>query len=174
MRIRSKFAVYCTLVFSWLAFCAGSCDPEWDPPIYWTYVCAHKPAKVDSMELRITYKAGDSVWTDSESWPDTSFLQKDRNDVCIECFDKCDSLFSLGKKNKISIDLSFNCDGKTISFPTYVVDKSSIHWGKDRIDYHIVELDERKIHGKYIVETFLPPNDSSCGKFVNFAVLRLP
>jgi hypothetical protein len=37
-----------------------------------------------------------------------------------------------------------------------------------------VEFDERKINGDFVVEAFLPPDDTSCGKFVNYAVLRLP
>lgn len=163
------------LVFSWLLFCATSCgDEDWYTSKYWTSVCVYKPANVDSLKLHITYQAGDSIWTDSTSQPKVPYSYTDRNNVCIDCLDTCDSLFSQGKKNKISIDISFNCDDKSISFPTYVIDNSSIHWGDDNIEYRFVELDERNIHGKYTVETFLPPDDSSCGKFVNFAVLRLP
>lgn len=58
-----RFAMLRVLVFSWLAFCCMACDPvdEWGDPEYWTGIAAYKPDKVDSMELRVTYQAGDTV-----------------------------------------------------------------------------------------------------------------
>ena len=72
------------------------------------------------------------------------------------------------------MDISFYCADKEIAVPTYVIDGSTHHWGEDNIDYRFVEFDERKINGEYTVVDFLPPDDTSCGTFVNYAVLRLP
>ena len=171
-----RFAVYCMLVFSWLAFCCMSCDPmdaECKDCVF-TYVCAQKPAGMDSLELRVTYRAGDSVWVDSTSTVSKYGYFDHRNMACLDCYGQCDSLFSLGRENKVSVDISFYCADKVTALPTYVIDSTSLRWGKDDINYRFVEFDERKINGEYTVETFLPPEDTSCGTFVNYAVLRLP
>lgn len=173
---RSKFAVYCVLVSSWLAFCCLMCSPapEGCEDCIFTYVCAQKPADVDSLDLKLTYQAGDSVWVESTSTVSEYGFFDHRNMACLDCYSDCDSLFSLGRENRISVDISFYCAGKVISLPTYVIDSASHRWGEDDINYRFVEFDERKINGEYTVETFLPPDDTSCGKFVNYAVLRLP
>ena len=171
---RSKFAVYCVLVSSWLALCATSCDEGEFESKYAAGICAQKPEGVDSLNIQVTYQAGDSVWVDSNSTVSEYGSFDRRNMACVSCIWKCDSLFSLSSKNKISVDLSFYCAGKKIALPTYAIDSHSHRWGEDDIDYRFVEFDERKINGEYTVETFLPPDDTSCGKFVNYAVLRLP
>ena len=50
---------------------------------------------------------------------------------------------------------------------------SSNGWFADDVKYYAAEFDERKINGDYTVETFLAPEDTSCGKFVNYAVLKV-
>ena len=171
---RSKFAVYCVLVSSWLAFCATSCDEGEFESKYTASICAQKPAGVDSLNLQVTYQAGDSVWADSNSTVSEYGSFNRRNMACVSCIWKCDSLFSISRTNKVSVNLSFYCGGKEIALPTYAIDGQSHRWGEDDIDYRFVELDERKINGDFVVESFLPPDDTSCGKFVNYAVLRLP
>ena len=175
---RSKFAVYCVLVSSWLAFCCADCGAPMDdfgkPTKYSVDVCAQQPAGVDSIEMRVTYQAGDSVWEGSTSTVSKYGFFDQRNMACLYCGSYCDSLFTQGRTNKISVGISFYCADKKISLPTYVIDSASHRWGEDDINYRFVEFDERKINGEYTVETFLPPNDTSCGKFVNYAVLRLP
>jgi hypothetical protein len=37
----------------------------------------------------------------------------------------------------------------------------------------MAEFDERKVSGDYTLETFLAPEDTSCGKLVNYAVLKV-
>ena len=171
---RSKFAVYCVLVSSWLALCATSCEEEGYETKYFAHFCAQQPTGVDSIEMRVTFQAGDSVWEGSTSAVSEYGSFDHRNMACLDCGWSCDSLFTQGRTNKISVDISFYCAGKEISLPPYVVDGRSHRWGEDNIDYRFVEFDERKINGEYVVEDFLPPDDTSCGKFVNYAVLRLP
>ena len=171
---RSKFAVYCVLVSSWLALCATSCEEEGYETKYFAHFCAQQPTGVDSIEMRVTFQAGDSVWEGSTSAVSEYGFFDHRNMACLDCGWSCDSLFTQGRTNKISVDISFYCAGKEISLPPYVVDGRSHRWGEDNIDYRFVEFDERKINGEYVVEDFLPPDDTSCGKFVNYAVLRLP
>ena len=110
--IRSRFAIFYALVLAWLAFCCMACDPDWETdPEYSTDIAAYKPDKVDSLELRITYQAGDVVWAD------TSVVQDSVNRIV--CRDTCDSLFSLGRENKVSVDISFYCGDKVVALPTY-------------------------------------------------------
>ena len=163
---KSKFAVYCVLVFLWLAFCCTSCPEEGSK--YWTFFCAYRPADVDSLELKIVYMSGDFVKEETE------YSDRGHEAVCVECYGSCDDMFSSNDDNKIMVEISFKCEEKMVTLPTYVVDSSTIRWGQDNINFNFVELDERKIHGTYMVEAFLPPEDTSCGKFVNYAVLRLP
>lgn len=168
--------MYCVLVSSWLAFCCLMCSPDLagcEDCIY-TYICAQKPASVDSLNLQVTYQAGDSTWVETSSDVSEYGFFDHRNMACLDCYWDCDSLFSLGRENRISVDISFYCAGKAISLPTYVIDSASHRWDEDDINYRFVEFDERKINGEYTVESFLPPDDTSCGKFVNYAVLRLP
>ena len=171
---RSKFVVYCVLVSSWLALCATSCDEGEFESKYASNICAQKPAGVDSLNLQVTYQSGDSVWVDSNSTVSEYGSFSYRNMACVSCIWKCDSLFSLSRPNKISVDLSFYCADKVIALPTYVIDNLSHRWGVDDIDYRFVDFDERKLNGDFVVAAFLPPDDTSCGKFVNYAVLRLP
>ena len=171
---KSKFAVYCALVFLWLACCATSCDDDFGESKYFAHFCAQQPSGVDSLELRVTYQAGDSVWMDSNSTVEKYDSFDHRDMVCVDCRWTCDSLFALGRENKITVNLSFYCADKEVSVPAYLVDNSTHHWGEDDINYRFVEFDERKISGEYVVVDFLPPDDTSCGKFVNYAVLRLP
>ena len=162
-----RFAMLRVLVFSWLAFCCMACDPvdEWGDPEYWTDIAAYKPDKVDSLELRITYQAGDTVWAD------TSVVQDSVNRIV--CRDTCDSLFSLGRENKVSVDISFYCGDKVVALPTYEIDSHSEYWKPDDLNFRFVEDDERSVRGDFEFEKFLPPEDTSCGKFVNYAALRL-
>ena len=171
---RSKFAVYCVLVSSWLAFCATSCDEGGFESKYIVDICAQQPTGVDSIEMRVTYQAGDSVWEGSTSTVSKYGFFDQRNMACLHCGLYCDSLFTQGRKNKITVDISFYCADKEIPLPTYVIDSHSHRWGEDDIDYRFVDFDERKINGEFVLEAFLPPDDTSCGKFVNYAVLRLP
>ncbi len=175
--------LYRMLAFSWLALCCTSCEPVDDGSysssyFYTTTLCAYKPDSVDGMEIHVTYQADNSVWADSATWTakreNRDYTSRDHDNVCLDCWDKCKDIFPSSKGNKISVDITFECDDKTIALPTFVIDKSIINWGEDRIDFRFVELDERSIHGAYSVETFIPPEDTSCGKFVNYAVLRLP
>lgn len=166
--------MYCVLVSSWLAFCATSCDEGTYESAYFAHICAQQPAGVDSLELRVTYQVGDSVWTDSNSTVEEYDFVDRRNMACLNCTWACDSLFALGRENKITVNLSFYCADKEILVSAYVVDGSTHRWGKDDINFRFVEFDERKINGEYTVVDFLPPDDTSCGTFVNYAVLRLP
>ena len=163
---RFRSSVPCALVLAWLAFCCMGCDPDWETdPEYSTDIAAYKPDKVDSLELRITYQAGDTVWAD------TSVVQDSVNRIV--CRDTCDSLFSLGRENKVSVDISFYCGDKVVALPTYEIDSHSEYWKPDDLNFRFVEFDERSIAGDYEFDKFLPPEDTSCGKFVNYAALRL-
>ena len=162
-----RFSVFCVLVFSWLAFCCMACDPSgWEEEhSYWVDVAAYKPDKVDLLQLRVTYQAGDTVWAD------TSIERGSANRIVCTYF--CDSLFSLGRENKVSVDISFYCGDKVVVLPTYEIDGHSKYWKPDDLNFRFVEFDERSIGGDYEFDRFLPPEDTSCGKFVNYAALRL-
>lgn len=167
MRVfKNKFAVPSALVLLFFAFFCMGCEPDdWSDPTYWTDVAAYKPDKVDSLELRVTYQAADTIWTDTSVVSDSS--------ARIVCRDTCDSLFSLGRENKVSVDISFYCGDKIVALPTYEIDSHSEFWKPDELNFRFVEFDERSVAGKYDFDKFLPPEDTSCGKFVNYAALRL-
>ena len=165
--IRYRFAVYCTLVFAWLAFCCMACDPAgWEKELtYWTDIAAYKPDKVDSVELRVTFQVGDSVWSDAS--------RESESAARVLCRETCDSLFSLGRENKVSVDISFYCGDKVVALPSYEIDSHSEYWKPYELNFRFVEFDERSVGGAYEFDRFLPPEDTSCGKFVNYAALRL-
>jgi len=175
---RSKFAVFGMLALLWLAFCCMACDPaDWDSSFRVFSVCAQKPSAADSLEMQVSYKWGDSAWVDTLTTVEKYDFRDRRNMVCGDCR-YCDSLSRESDENKVQIDVSigiyFYCSGKKIALPTYVMDSTTFYWGEDNARYRFVEYDERKIHGEYEVDSFLSPEDTSCGKFVNYAVLRLP
>lgn len=165
--IKFRFAMFCVLVFWWLAFCCMACDPT-EQELTYNYgsdIAAYKPDKVDSLALRVTYQVGDSIWADT--------AVNSESDARIICRETCDSLFSLGRENKISIDISFYCSGNVVALPTFEVNSHSDSWKPEELNFRFLEYDERSVRGDFQFEKFLPPEDTSCGKFVNYVVLRL-
>ena len=125
------------------------------------YVKALKPAGVDSLEMRV-YSNDSLVATEysrsSEYGSEASFFLQD---YCVgdEHADKgCDFI----------IAISFFCGDKKVDLPAYKIKTMADSYG-----FYIAEFDERKVSGDYTLETFLTPQDASCGKLVNYAVLNV-
>ena len=161
------FRKLCLLTYVWLCCCCMDCGPmdfNYNPG----YVKALKPADVDSLEMRI-YSNDSLIATEysrsSESGGEASFRYED--------FCKGDE--HAGKSCDFTIAITFFCGDKTVDLPTYKAKTTTSSDGcfADEVKYYIAEFDERKVSGDYSLETFLAPEDAACGKFVNYAVLKV-
>ena len=161
------FRKLCLPAYVWLCFCYMACEPldfEYSPG----YVKALKPADVDSLEMRVY--SNDSLIASKYS-----LSSENGGEASFYFDDYCKGDEHVGKKWIFTIAISFFCGDKKVDLPTYVVKTttSSNGWFADDVKYYAAEFDERKINGDYTVETFLAPEDTSCGKFVNYAVLKV-
>ena len=161
------FRRLCLLAYVWLCCCYMACDP-FDSIVYNPgYVKALKPAGVDSLEMRV-YRNDSLVATEysrsSENGEEARFFFEDycRSEERVDIY--CD----------YTIAITLFCDDKKVDLPTYMV-KTQTHDGvfADQVKFYTAEFDERKINGEYTIERFLAPEDTSCGKFVNYAVLKV-
>ncbi len=163
MRVFRKLRL---LAYVWLCCCYMACEPldfEYSPG----YVKALKPADVDSLEMRV-YSNDSLIATEysrsSENGGEASFFFDDY------CYGKEHA----GKSFDFTIAISFFCGDKKVDLPTYKVKTKTDSRGfADEVKFYIAEFDERKVNGDYSLETFLAPEDTSCGKFVNYAVLKV-
>ena len=161
------FYKLCMLTYVWLCCCYMACDPYYGDEYKPGYVKALKPAGVDSLEMRV-YSNDSLVATEysrsSEYGSEASFFSQD---YCVgdEHADKgCDFI----------IAISFFCGDRMVDLPAYMAKTKTDSRGlADEVKYYIAEFDERKVSGDYTLETFLAPEDTSCGKFVNYAVLNV-
>ena len=161
---RNKFTTFLLLAYAWLCCCCMDC-PFDEGYGFFQGVEARKPVGVDSLEMRVMYK--DSLLAKEFSRP------IENGDAAYYDYSVCDSLV-LDEVCNLDITISFYCGGKKIELPPYTaqinVNKSGY---LDYILFVFTEFDERNISGHYSVEKFLPPQDTSCGKFVNYAVLKV-
>ena len=163
MRVLGKL---CLLAYVWLCCCYMACDPairDYNPG----YVKALKPAAVDSLVMRV-YSNDSLVATEysrsSENGSEASFFFEDY----------CEGKEHAGKSCDFNIAISFFCGDKKVDLPTYMVKTKTDSRGfADEVKYYMAEFDERKVSGDYTLETFLAPEDTSCGKLVNYAVLNV-
>ena len=165
MRVFKKI---CPLACVWLCCCFMACDPYFEVDYSLGYVKALKPAGVDSLEMRV-YSNDSLVATDysrsSENGAEVAFAYENY----------CDSKEYANKNWDFTIAISFFCGEKKVDLPTYMVKVKTNRIGfvDERVTYYIAEFDERKVNGNYSLETFLAPEDTACGKFVNYAVLKV-
>ena len=161
------FYKLCMLTYVWLCCCCYMCHPDESFDYNPGYVKALKPAGVDSLEMRV-YSNDSLVATEysrsSEYGSEASFFLQD---YCVgeEYADKsCD----------FNISISLFCGDRMVDLPTYMAKTKTDSRGfVDEVKYYMAEFDERKVSGDYTLETFLAPEDTSCGKLVNYAVLNV-
>ena len=156
------FRISSLMLLLGIGLCGMGCDP--DLPSGHAYdinIAAVKPAGTDSLKMCVSSSAIDSLEcvTVSNSHGNAVFS------------DDWDSLKVHSENVEFIVDISFFCNGREIPLPTYVIE--AIH--SRRIDYDFRELDERAVNPRgwdYDLVTFLSPEDTSCGKFVNYAVFK--
>ena len=165
MRVFRKLSL---LAYVWLCCCCYMCHPDESFDYNPGYVKALKPASVDSLEMRV-YSNDSLVVTEyslsSEHGSEASFYLRDF----------CEGEEHAGKNCDFNIAISFFCGDKKVDLPTYMAKTktSSDGFFADEVKYYMAEFDERKVSGDYTLDTFLAPEDTSCGKFVNYAVLKV-
>ena len=164
MRVFRKLRL---LAYVWLCCCYMACEPldfEYSPG----YVKALKPADVDSLEMRVY--SNDSLIASKYS-----LSSENGGEASFFFVDYCRGDEHAGKSCDFTIAISFFCNDKKIDLPVYMVKTitTSDGWFVDEVKYYITEFDERKVNGDYSLETFLAPEDTACGKFVNYAVLKV-
>ena len=162
---RNKFTTFMLLAYAWLCCCGMDFCVDMDLSYIEQSIEAFAPSGVDSLEMRVMFK--DSLLAQVYDWP-----EKDSVGANFFYRDACDSV----PKNKVcslDVTISFYCGDKKVELPTYTVRFQMANWGDvDQVYYAFAEYDERKISGNYSIEAFLAPEDTSCGKFVNYAVLK--
>lgn len=144
-----------------LCLCGMSCDPDWwvDSPKS-INLFAVKPTGVDSLEMQVYFR--DSLlYRECSGRLDTSKVVFRRD------YDSLD----LGLKNELEVRLAFYCNGRAIELPSYGAEVDSV----ESLSYYFREVNEREkpLNKSFKLERFLSPEDTSCGKFVNFAVLKV-
>ena len=157
----------CLPAYVWLCCCYMACDPYYGDEYKPGYVKALKPASVDSLEMRV-YSNDSLVATEyslsSENGSEASFFLRDYYEDDKLSDKNCD----------FNIVISLFCGDRMVDLPTYMVKSKTDSRGlADEVKYYMAEFDERKVSGDYTLETFLTPEDTSCGKFVNYAVLKV-
>ncbi|SHK51331.1 hypothetical protein SAMN05720762_10250 [Fibrobacter sp. UWH4] len=144
-----------------LCLCGMSCDPDlWVDPPKSINLFAVKPTGVDSLEMQV-YLGDSLLYRDCSGSLDTSKAVY-RDDY--------DSL-NFGAKNELEVRLAFYCNGRAIELPSYGAEVDSV----ESLSYYFREVNEREkpLNKSFKLERFLSPEDTSCGKFVNFAVLKI-
>ena len=148
------------LALSGLCLCGMACDPDWEIHEYNLNIEAQKPAGVDSLEMCVSSSVLDTLICDSTRYSQADFR-----------FD-WDSLKVPTDEAVFVVDISFFCDEKKISLPPFTINETR----SERVYYYFWEFDERNPphpydwHGELL--TFLSPEDTSCGKFANYAVFK--
>ncbi|MDD5941797.1 hypothetical protein [Fibrobacter sp.] len=138
-----------------------SCAPDlWVEPPKSINLFAVKPDGVDSLEMQV-YLGDSLLYRDCSGSLDTSKAVY-RDDY--------DSL-NFGAKNEQEVRLAFYCNGRAIELPSYGAEVDSV----ESLSYYFREVNEREktLNKSFKLERFLSPEDTSCGKFVNFAVLKI-
>ena len=164
MRVLGKL---CLLAYVWLCCCYMACDPYYGDEYKPGYVKALKPAAVDSLVMRV-YSNDSLVATEyslsSENGSEASFFLRDY----------CEDDKLADKSCDFNISISLFCGDRMVDLPTYMAKTKTDSRGfADEVKYYMAEFDERKVSGDYTLETFLTPEDASCGKLVNYAVLNV-
>ena len=162
---KNKFATLVLLACVWFCCCCMSCDPM---DGYWVgYVKAYKPADVDSLQMCV-YSNDSLIATEYSFSTEYEAVARYYYD------DYCQGDEFAGKDCKLTVAITFFCGDKKVDLPEFKFKtKINSHGYSDHVKYCIIEFDERKISGDYTIETFLAPEDTSCGKFVNYAVLKV-
>ena len=161
------FRKLCLLAFVWLCCCCYMCHPDESFDYNPGYVKALKPTGVDSLEMRV-YSSDSLVATEY------SFSSEHGSEASFFLRDYCEDDKLADKSCDFNIAISLFCGDKKVDLPTYMVKSKTDSRGlADEVKYYIAEFDERKVSGDYTLDTFLAPKDTSCGKFVNFAVLKV-
>ncbi len=162
---KNKFATLVLLACVWFCCCCMSCDPDWY--MRSGSVKALKPSSIDSLEMRV-YSSDSLIST-------TYSLSTDYEGEARYYYDDyCEGDEFAGKDCKLTVAITFFCGDKKVDLPEFKFKtKINSHGYSDEVKYYITEFDERKISGDYTIETFLAPEDTSCGKFVNYAVLKV-
>ena len=152
-RLFRKPFVYLIFPLLWLCGCPGV-----DGHLYDVNIEATKPAGVDSLKLCVSSTLVDSISCSTALYSSTGYHLD------------WDSSKTQSDKGQLAIDIAFFCNDKKISLPIYVVDINR----SQRIFYDFRELDERRFppNWDYELVSFHSPEDTSCGKFVNYAIFR--
>ena len=160
------FKKLCMLAYVWLCSCCLFCHPE-DYDYKPGYVKALKPINVDSLEMRVY--SNDSLIV-SEYCRSSEYGEE----ASYSYEEFCGGEDRADKNCDLTIAITFFCNDKKIELPTYTVKtKTDSHGIADDVRIYMAEFDERKVSGDYTLETFLAPEDTSCGKLVNYAVLNV-
>ena len=163
---RNKFTTFALLAYVWLCCCCMDCCPMdfvYNPG----YVKALKPAGVDSLEMRV-------YSNDSLIVSEYSRSSENGGEATFFFANYCEGDEHAGKNWDLTIAISFYCGDKKVALPTYIAKtKTDSNGLADEVKFYIAEFDERKVSGDYSLETFLAPEDTACGKFVNYAVLNV-
>lgn len=161
------FRKLCMLAYVWLCCCCYFCHPEDDFDYKPGYVKSLKPASVDSLEMRVY--SNDSLIV-SEYCRSSEYGEE----ASYSYEEFCGGEDRADKNCDLTIAITFFCNDKKIELPTYTVKtKTNSHGFADDVRIYMAEFDERKVSGDYTLETFLAPEDTSCGKLVNYAVLKV-
>ena len=124
--------------------------------LYDVNIEATKPAGVDSLKLCVF-----STLTDSTSCSTASY-----SSTCYH-FD-WNSLKTPSEMGVLKVNIAFFCNNKSVSLPVYEIPITP----SQRIFYDFRELDERRFppNWDYELVSFIFPEDTSCGMFVNYAI----
>lgn len=142
-----------------------SCDPD----NYFHvrgYIKARKPANVDSLKMRVIYDGTTTITKYSNS-------DEEGEEAYFDIREFCSSSDYYNGNGHFNIEISFFCGERKIELPKFSLDIEHKFYYSDEYIYYITEFDERKISGDYKIIEFLAPADTSCGKFVNYAVLKV-
>ena len=132
------------------------------------YIKARKPASIDSLKINARSD-------DYENIMRYAYSSEEGEEATVYYDDLCGGkLLYMDQYCYLTVDITFFCGDKKVELPSYKIEtKTDIFLNADNLKFYITEFDERKISGDYTIETFLAPEDTSCGKFVNYAVLKV-
>ncbi len=151
------FLMFVALSLISVLYCA--CDPDDFGHAYDIAIVARQPADVDVVELCVSSPVMDSTVCDT-TWGS----QYSEADFSVDW----DSLNVPSNKAEFTAHISFLCKGTKIPLPPYTIEAS----GPDQTFYYFGIFDERHFPYRRELVTFLSPEDTTCGKFVNFAVFK--
>ena len=170
----SKVPSFLLLALSGLCLCGVACDPAMDfddimHPLDFS-IRAVLPAEVSSMELCISSSVNDSTVCMTNERRQYSQYQYNSGSILYAIY--WDSLNVSSERVEFVVDISFFCNDKKIPLPSYTIETSA----SEQISYEFTPFDERTFwcHDCNMeILTFLTPEDTSCGKFANYSVLKL-